>query len=93
MTDRLAVDEADDRSPVDEPGWYTTTTPVDAGSETEIVWLRCGNSHVGILQRRYPDGTIDGHSIDDDGRVEPSVRCPNDDCAWHETIRLEGWPP
>ncbi len=33
------------------------------------------------------------HDIAPDGEVWPSVVCPNDDCDFHEFIRLEGWDP
>ena len=31
------------------------------------------------------------HSIDRMGYVTPSVRCPYDDCSWHENVQLIGW--
>lgn len=34
-----------------------------------------------------------GHSIDEDGKVHPSVVCPNNDCDFHEYVTLEDWDP
>lgn len=31
------------------------------------------------------------YSVAKDGSVSPSVQCPKDGCAFHETIRLLGW--
>lgn len=38
-------------------------------------------------------GTLETHTIGDDGRVTPSVRC-NDGCEFHQTgVQLQGWTP
>lgn len=51
------------------------------------------------------DGLLDDHMIDPGGRVEPSVICPGypanfrepgapaEPCIFHDSVRLEGWPP
>jgi hypothetical protein len=36
-------------------------------------------------------GTLESHKIHEDGRVSPSVNCPDPECSWHVWIRLEGW--
>lgn len=38
-------------------------------------------------------GTLEHHTIEDDGRVLPSIDCPNMDCAFHDWVQLEGWAP
>lgn len=35
-------------------------------------------------------GTLDDHTIHGDGKVEPSVDCP-EDCGFHDMVVLEGW--
>lgn len=35
--------------------------------------------------------SLSGHEILDDGAVRPSVVCPNNDCNFHEWIKLVGW--
>lgn len=90
--DRLAVPHEATPDAKPRVGWWTT----QRGGETNrivVVHLRCGNGHVGILQRRYADGTADGHEIDDTGDVNPSAQCPREDCDWHTWVTLEGWPP
>lgn len=42
----------------------------------------CPRGHVGLL---------DEHTILADGTVSPSVVCMQDDCDFHDYIRLEGW--
>lgn len=45
---------------------------------------RVGCPNCGVI------GTLN-HEIDDEGRVTPSVGCP-EDCGYHETgVILEGW--
>lgn len=62
------------------PGWWPT--PQDnRGSRS--VWFRCPNGHV---------GTLWVHEIAPDGTVSPSVACPNPECSFHDSIRLENWP-
>lgn len=31
------------------------------------------------------------HVIDDDGKVDPSLDCPNPECIFHEMVQLENW--
>lgn len=35
-------------------------------------------------------GTLDDHEIHGDGKVEPSVDCP-ENCGFHDMVTLEGW--
>lgn len=37
------------------------------------------------------DGRLTSHTIKQNGDVNPSVVCPNEDCSFHEYITLEGW--
>lgn len=34
---------------------------------------------------------VEGHDVESDGTVKPSLVCPNDECAFHEHVTLEGW--
>ena len=62
----------------DEQGpWWRPTWPT---VPIRSAWLKCGKGHL---------GTLTDHTINPDGRVEPSVQCPN--CSWHEDVMLEGW--
>lgn len=62
---------------IQEPGtWFLAR-----GTKAPI-WLKDPRGHLGVLA---------DHVIHDDGRVEPSVQCPNDTCKWHEEIILEDW--
>jgi hypothetical protein len=36
-------------------------------------------------------GSLEDHSIAEDGAVTPSVVCPNENCSFHENILLDGW--
>ncbi len=36
-------------------------------------------------------GSLDGHAIDRDGLVSPSVVCPKDGCEFHKWIQLSHW--
>ena len=38
-------------------------------------------------------GSLEGHKVWPDGRVEPSVKCPEDGCTFHDTVHLLAWPP
>jgi hypothetical protein len=33
------------------------------------------------------------HTVADDGSVTPSAICPNNDCDFHEYIKLDDWRP
>ena len=44
----------------------------------------CVNGHFAVLS---------AHEIAPDGTVTPSVVCPEDECDWHEMVRLDGWEP
>ena len=35
-------------------------------------------------------GTLADHSIDGEGKVTPSVDCP-EECGWHVNVTLRGW--
>lgn len=47
------------------------------------VLTRCANGHI---------GSLDDHTIADDGTVSPSVVCQKPGCNFHEFIRLDEWP-
>jgi hypothetical protein len=64
-----------------EPGTWKPLTLPDRMSAT-INCPRCGQH-----------GTLEDHAISIDGKVEPSVICPNDQCGYHESVQLLGWPP
>lgn len=36
-------------------------------------------------------GTLTDHTISGEGKVNPSLVCPNDKCNFHEYVQLEGW--
>lgn len=36
-------------------------------------------------------GSIPDHEIAEDGTVTPSVVCTQDDCTFHEHVKLVGW--
>jgi hypothetical protein len=60
-----------------------------------FVFHECPNGHVCTL-RHVHSGR--GHTINDNGSVQPSVVCvyPVDGvnaCTFHEFIRLDGWDP
>lgn len=46
--------------------------------------VSCSNGHISSLT---------DHEIATDGAVSPSLVCPDEDCDWHETVRLLDWPP
>ncbi len=35
--------------------------------------------------------SLSGHKIDADGKVTPSLACPEPGCDWHVFVTLEGW--
>lgn len=36
-------------------------------------------------------GLLTDHTIKENGDVEPSVVCPNEECTFHEYVTLVGW--
>lgn len=50
------------------------------GGHTMIECPDCGNV-----------ATLDDHKIAGNGKVEPSVVCPEEGCGFHEFVTLEGW--
>jgi hypothetical protein len=70
---------------VEGGGWFHVRE-VDAEGEAKITVRFC-----------CPDcglcGALDDHEISPDGTVVPSVVCPNDECDFHETVRLQGYEP
>jgi hypothetical protein len=60
------------------PCWGTTISKDDGWK----VVVKCGNGHVGSLAN---------HEIKPDGRVHPSLDCPEPGCDWHVTARLDQW--
>jgi hypothetical protein len=59
-----------------------------AGDEPRYVVLRCPNGHEGTLRHLQ---ARTGHEIAADGKVSPSAVCPEDECDFHEFVRLTGW--
>ena len=62
---------------------YWEAVRLDDKREIRLV---CPNGHAGFLD----------HNVDSQGRVTPSVECPDDSCAFHESgITLESYtlPP
>jgi hypothetical protein len=72
------------RKPADEDAFKKvpltwTLLRVDRGWSAMAV---CPNGH---------EGSLDDHTIADDGMVTPSVVCPAKNCDFHDSIKLEGW--
>jgi len=75
----------------DIPRWKTMTPKPPAGH-----WAPC---HPATIKRfkasmTCPAGhglVLKGHHIFDDGRVHPSVVCPDPGCSFHEFVKLEQW--
>lgn len=38
-------------------------------------------------------GGLGDHTVDKGGRVRPSVVCPQEDCGFHDLVKLLGWIP
>jgi hypothetical protein len=80
-------------APVTIPrGVWTPTDPVN-GSTPEglarlgvLAFIRCPSCNKVSLLRSSV------HAVADDGTVTPSYVCPYPPCAFHEWVRLEGWP-
>lgn len=51
---------------------------------TRKAHVKCANGHVAGLY---------DHIIDANGKVMPSLICPEKGCDWHEHVRLVGWKP
>ena len=51
------------------------------GKERSAI-VRCSNGHIGRLW---------DHEIASDGVVTPSLVCPEDECDFHEWVKLVGW--
>ena len=59
-----------------------------------IACVRCGNGHWATLSPQKKVGNeLQGHLIDADGTVRPSLVCPEEGCGWHHNGRLEDWEP
>lgn len=56
------------------------TTTKETGGRS--VWVTCPKGHC---------GTLDDHTVRDDGTVVPSLVCPDGGCDFHENVRLIGW--
>lgn len=52
--------------------------------ETDVPVVHCKSCSGGIVLAKHI------HTIDDDGRVRPSIGCPW--CGWHVFAWLQGWP-
>lgn len=69
---------------------------VEQDTPPPLYWTPCHPS----TMRRYkatmacPEGhtfTLNGHSVSEDGTLEPSVVCPVVACKFHAYVRLENW--
>lgn len=49
-----------------------------------------GRSANMVCPQGHPFSLID-HTIAKDGKVSPSVVCPDGECNFHEFVKLEGW--
>ncbi len=58
--------------------WWTHQI---SGGRRQVI-TRCANGHI---------GSLDDHTIADDGTVSPSVVCQRQGCNFHEFIKLEDW--
>lgn len=63
------------------PGTPCTWSPLIL-DEKRTARVTCGNGHIAV---------IDDHSINEDGKVTPSLECPHDPCGWHEYVTLLEW--
>ena len=55
---------------------------IELSGEAAAVWVACGACGV--------RGSLEDHSISDDGTISPSLVCPAE-CGWHVFARLAGW--
>ena len=60
--------------------------------EEAVVSICCPKCWRNCTVRKSPGISKDaGHSIDNGGKVHPSVVCPNSECNFHSYIILESW--
>lgn len=52
-----------------------------------LVFICCPFGHIGSLHLH----SSEGHTIADDGTVDPSLVCAHDFCSFHEHILLMDW--
>jgi len=62
-----------------EPGTWSANE-IDGKKVTVMSCPKCGKL-----------GSLNDHTIDDKGRVTPSVICPESACGFHDTVKLLGW--
>lgn len=49
---------------------------------------KCGTSgHLGLNDQR----PAESHTVGENGKVIPSMVCPNDECTFHEFVKLHAW--
>ena len=75
----IVIKRASDRGPMIPLEWRTVRH-LGLAPEQEVM---CSEGHVAFLDR--------DHAIAEDGTVTPSLDCPEDGCAFHEFVKLEGW--
>lgn len=65
-----------------DPPWWSPLLSRQQGNFQRVrkAVLRCSQGHMFALAT---------HVIDDAGKVEPLVGCP--DCDWHGRVQLDGW--
>lgn len=61
--------------------WTVTT---EKGTGKRRIWMSCAKGHWAELH-------ADDHTIDNEGRVSPSVVCPTEGCTWHCHVQLQGY--
>ena len=70
----------------DDDGWHKsplTWRLVKMSDGSYSATVGCVNGHSSLLD----------HDIASNGVVTPSLDCPEDNCDWHEMVRLLEWEP
>lgn len=77
MSQRIHVKKAETWESFEPGSWFRTRGEV-------MVFVSCG-----YCGER---ASLADHTIDAEGRVEPSLVCPAG-CGWHHYVQLDGWTP
>ena len=69
---------------------------IGEGDPPPFHWKACHPSTIKRFKAEMccPEGhglVLKGHSIAADGRVSPSIVCPNPTCSFHEFVSLSDW--
>lgn len=78
LTEYVTVERADPNASLSKRKWC----PIRSDGDIVGVLVKCPRGHI---------GSLDEHSIQADGVVSPSVDCDNQDCDFHEHVRLDDW--